>query len=336
MIRLLLTTGAAASLFAFVPASAQEEGQPLPELRIPAPVPMQVQNEAPEADSEAADDFEPYDDEFDMSEMDDELVGEMAGLAMLGALFDAPELTAEQEARLPAAMQAVQTAFPDGVYKQLLDTMMGSEGMFGGLLGEVVGSAMSPGDLADALGRDELAMESLSQEERIRLTELLDPDYEERTQKTMDSVFDTIGDAMSSMEPALREGYAKAYATRFTQEQLTEINAFLATDTGAYFASQSILMSADPHVMQATMQALPTMMGALPELMIGLEGAVADLPEQKTYDALTVTERAEIAEMLGIELSQLEADMRRAENPPAISTMSLDEDEEELVDEDDI
>jgi hypothetical protein len=81
------------------------------------------------------------------------------------------------------------------------------------------------------------------------------------------------------MEPKLREGLARSMARRFDEKQLSDLNAFLATDSGKAFGSQSMAMWIDPDVMRAVMGSVPEMMHAMPEAMKRLEAETARLPK---------------------------------------------------------
>lgn len=67
-------------------------------------------------------------------------------------------------------------------------------------------------------------------------------------------------------EPKFREGMARTLARKFDARQLAEIQAFLATPTGAAYGRQMVGMWFDPEIMRATFQAFPDIMALMPEL----------------------------------------------------------------------
>jgi hypothetical protein len=67
-------------------------------------------------------------------------------------------------------------------------------------------------------------------------------------------------------EPRLREGMARALARRFDARQLGEIQAFLATPTGAAYGREMVGLWFEPDVMRGTVEALPEMMRLMPEV----------------------------------------------------------------------
>jgi hypothetical protein len=74
-------------------------------------------------------------------------------------------------------------------------------------------------------------------------------------------------------------------ARRFDEKQLADLNAFLATDSGKAFGSQSMAMYVDPDVMRAMIGSFPEMMKAMPDAMKRVEAATAHLPKPKTDKA---------------------------------------------------
>src|SRR3546814_2282127 len=74
-------------------------------------------------------------------------------------------------------------------------------------------------------------------------------------------ISDWSSDVCSSdlLEPPMREGMAKAYARKFTADQLGELNGFFATPTGQAYASEWMAAQADPEVMLAVAKAVPPM-----------------------------------------------------------------------------
>ncbi len=104
---------------------------------------------------------------------------------LLGASLEAPELTPEQEARIPAARVLVEAIYPVGsfsamfnqVYDDILKAMMVDE----------LGGSMSSTELAASLGADEEGLEQLDMDQRKRLTELVDPAYPDRTRLVVES-----------------------------------------------------------------------------------------------------------------------------------------------------
>ena len=78
---------------------------------------------------------------------------------------------------------------------------------------------------------------------------------------------------------ALRHGVYMA--RRFDEKQLTDLNAFLATDSGRAFGKESMAMWVDADVMRSMMSSVPDILKAMPAAMQRLEAETAHLPKPK-------------------------------------------------------
>lgn len=231
----------------------------------------------------------------------DGAMDEAAVLAMMSGLFQAEPLTAEQEARLPAATAIVATMMPEGFY--------------GELMGDVMEKTMRPMMamfsepdflLASRLTLDEAALAELSDAEKQELLTMLDPAWDRRADTMVDALISNMGGAFAAVEPPVRAGLAKAYAVRFDEAQLADISAFFATPTGGEFARQSMALFADPQVMGATMEAMPEMIGSFTEMETAMEAALESLPAERDYADLSMAQRARMADLLGVEPDALD------------------------------
>lgn len=225
---------------------------------------------------------------------------------MMGGLFQAEPLTEEQEALLPLAEDVVAKLLPDGFYAEIMEDMMGSTmrpflSMFSGPSFVVMSSVSLDNGLPE-----------LSEVEMAELAGVLDPEYATRGDAIVAAMTDGMGDMLAVMEGPMREGMAKYYVTRFTGPQLGEINAFFETPTGALFARESMAMAADPQFMSSIMGSMPEMMDQMGDFETRMEGAMENIPDAKTFDALTADERTRAAALLGISVPELRAAMERA------------------------
>jgi hypothetical protein len=101
------------------------------------------------------------------------------------------------------------------------------------------------------------------------------------------------------LEPDLRAGLAEAYASQYSTEQLSEIDRFFATPTGAIFAGKSTLIMMDPAMMTRMQAMMPKIMDAMPAMIQKVTTANAALPKARDYKSLTKAERAQLAALLG-------------------------------------
>ena len=112
-----------------------------------------------------------------------------------------------------------------------------------------------------------------------------DPYFEERMRIGQRVVIEELGKVAAIIEPRLRDGLARSMARRFDEKQLADINAFLATDSGRAYGSQSMAMWIDPDVMRAMMKSLPEIMTAMPAAMKRLETETAHCPSPRKIPA---------------------------------------------------
>ncbi|MEE4201110.1 DUF2059 domain-containing protein [Erythrobacter sp.] len=229
-------------------------------------------------------------------------MGEVMGA--LSGLFQAEPLSAEEEARLPAATALVTTMMPAGFYAEMMTEMM--DGMLGPMMGMMSGETGASLVIGTRLAGSEIDMDALSAEEKLELATLLDPAFAERGSAMQTILRDIMSEAAVIVEPLFRDGLAKAYAVRFDTGQLADIATFFATPTGQVYAQENMKLMADPQVMSASMQALPAMLGQLGNMEGRMIEIMADLPAEKSYVDLTAAERARISELTGIASGELE------------------------------
>ena len=189
--------------------------------------------------------------------------------AQLVAVFDKlfPAQPDPLPQRLALSRVTVQAIFPDGTYARLMDGVMDS------FVDRIMD--LSEADFG-AKGKDGKppSKETLRQQE---LKE--DPHFEERMRITERVFTEELAKLARIFEPKLREGLARSMARRFDERQLTDINGFLATDSGRAFGSQSMAMWVDPDVLRAMISSFPDMIEAMPGGMKRLETETAHLPK---------------------------------------------------------
>lgn len=168
-----------------------------------------------------------------------------------------------EPARLALARNAAMSMFPKGTYASGINNFM--EGMVDRVLN------MSEADLAaldpspTALKKGEKPKVPSTLPLRAELSKK-DPMFDAKVAagkafaKTM---FTKLGDVA---EPKFREGMARSLARKFDAKQLGEIQAFLATPTGAAYGQQMVGMWFDPAVMRGSIEALPEMMALVPDM----------------------------------------------------------------------
>ncbi|HEY0029025.1 MAG TPA: DUF2059 domain-containing protein [Allosphingosinicella sp.] len=105
-----------------------------------------------------------------------------------------------------------------------------------------------------------------------------DPHFVERMTITRGVMMQEMIAIMSVYEPGLRAALAKAYARRFTVDQLTDIQRFFASPSGRAFAVESLTLAADRDFAEAMSSYAPDLIKKLPTIMEKVKAATAHLP----------------------------------------------------------
>ncbi len=229
----------------------------------------------------------------------------MAGMSeMFAGLFTKEPLTPEQEARLPAAQQLVAKIIPEGTMGEMMDKIMG--GALGSMLTGTTNVATTA--LARHIGSEAFGSD-LTEEEAGELASLFDPAWKERQEAEAGLFPAMMKDVMALIEPSMRKAMSELYAIRFTSGELAQIDAFFSTGTGAKYARESFLMASDPRIMASSMEAMPALMGSIGDMEKRMAESVADLPAVRSFADLSPEERAKVAEMTGLTVEEIEANL---------------------------
>ena len=206
--------------------------------------------------------------------------GDDFDLAKMMAMFDKvfPAQPDPAPGRLALAQATAGGMFPNGTYAGLFDDMM--NGMVDRIL------AIDPAEFAAKGAKPKAGTPATLREEITKG----DPHFEERMRIMRRVVGEEVVKVSALLEPKLREGLARSIARRFDEKQLTEINAFLATDSGRAFAGQTMRLWVDPDVMRSMMQTMPHMIAAMPGAMMRLEAETKHLPKPKKKEAAETKE----------------------------------------------
>lgn len=228
-----------------------------------------------------------------------------AAMAALTDMFKAEPLTAEQQARLPAAKALMMQIMPPGTMAQMYRSM------FKRIMDPIMKMAESDPatDVAKNLGQDPGKLE-LTDEQAKQAAAILDPGAASRNAAMMESVQSAMTKAMAAMEPDMREGMAEAYAVNFNSKELSDIAAFFATPSGMTYARRSFSLASDPHVLSATMKSMPKLMAELGPMQF--DKVEADLPQPRNYTDLSTEQRSELGRLTGLSQAQIKAGMAKA------------------------
>lgn len=233
--------------------------------------------------------------------------GELDGLTALFDMFEAKPLTPEQEARMPAAIRLVDQAFPAGTYRKMMETSLDPMTK---MLNESF-LEYPKAEIAEMAGLDLVDVEALDERALSEIMAILDPAFEERGRLSNTVMSEMMIEVAEAIEPAYRQGLARAYAVRFSESELADIAMFFATPTGRKYAPESVLLYSDPQVMSVMGEAMPAFIERIPTLAKDLETRVAHLPAPRKVTTLTGKERERLASLLKVrpqDLRDIETD----------------------------
>ncbi len=219
---------------------------------------------------------------------------------LFSKIFDTKNLPPIEPARLTLAQQTTAKVMPDGVYGKMMNDMM--DKFTAGIFNQEGGMS----DLEISLTTGVEAPEGgLDEAKRKAITDILDPNHAKRTEVIQSSLSPMINKIAAVVEKPMREGLTRAYARKFTAAQLTELNAFLSTPTGTLFGTESILLQADPEVMQAVFKALPKMVDDLTDPATEIDKKMSEIPPTRSLSDLTAKEKDSVAKLLGTTADKL-------------------------------
>ena len=241
---------------------------------------------------------------------------------MFGDIFGAANpLSPEEEARVPMAKSVVLKLFPEGTYAKMMNETM--KPMMEGMMGSIASSPSLM--LLELTGMSPAQLEQVDDANLQQALSILDPSSAERNAEIADVTLSLISDVMEKVEPSYRAGLTRAYAVRFTQEELADLNAYFATSVGKKYAAESFLIYSDPQVMASMNDMVPAMMEMMPAMMGTITQITEKYPSGRTFSALSPEEQDQLAILLGTTLEDLAA------NEPVGEATSDDDAEAEWV-----
>ena len=243
---MLITALAAALLATAAPTAAASEARSAPRAKTEQPAKNELQKKA---------------DDFDPAQL----------FAMFDKLFPAqPDPPPE---RLALSKVAVQGLFPNGSYARMMD------GMIAGLADRMLN--MSAADF-EKKGKDGKPPSTLTLRQTLAKD---DPAFEERYKIIAQVLGEEMVKIGAIIEPRMRDGLARSMAHRFDEKQLTDLNSFLATDSGRAFGQQSLAMWFDADVVRGMFASFPELITVLPGVIARIEAETAHLPKPKKTEA---------------------------------------------------
>ncbi len=191
--------------------------------------------------------------------------------------------------RLKLAEQTVAKLIPPGTYAKIMKDMMDT--MAGGIVDQMMGmdASVIAGMAGEEAGSD--TAEAVKGKTMADLAAEKDPAFKERMDITMKVMFSEMGTLMSEMEPVVRTALSSIYARKYSAKELTDMNNFFGTPSGATFASNFMGSFTDKEMIDASFGMMPKMMEAMPAIMKKVEAATAHLPPlPKSEDEIAVAD----------------------------------------------
>jgi hypothetical protein len=194
----------------------------------------------------------------------------MKFLSMFDKIFPAgPE---PEPQRLALSRTATKALLADGTYVRAMDDVMG------GIVDRMLDIDLAQFGEADKKGKNDLG----TMRDSIRKD---DPHFDQRMGIVRKIAAEEMAKLSIYIEPKLREGLARSLARRLDARQLTDLNAFLATDSGRAFGRETMTMWIDADVMRSMVMSTPDILMALPGAMKRIEESTAHLPKPKKKKA---------------------------------------------------
>lgn len=229
----------------------------------------------------------------------------------IGLMMMAPAALAEQPGtsdvvaidadRLATAEKTIDHIFPNGTYSRMMAATMDSTM---DIVMDSIGN-IPLRDLAAIGGLSKSKLEKLGPGTITEIMAIYDPHYQERMERMMKSMSTEMSQLIAMFEPGMRKGLQRAYAKRFTVQQLEEMNMFFSTPTGKAYAAESLMMFVDPEVVSQMQAFMPEMMKQMPDIVAKLKKTTSDLPPSRKFRDLNKEERKKLADLLGISEDEL-------------------------------
>jgi hypothetical protein len=223
--------------------------------------------------------------------------------SLLGALFKAEPLTPEQEALLPIATEMADHIMPEGSFRSaMVDSI---EPMMAMMVGETTSDPRLR--LAEISGVEADDLERLSDEDAQEAFDIFDPQFSARSERTTKALTGMMTRLLEEVEPAYREGLARALTRRFDESEMRALLAFFQTPLGTKFAAQSFLVQYDPQLMGVVEAMGPAAIKLIPELTEEFVAIEAELGGSRDFAHLSAAERSRAARLIGKSVRELDA-----------------------------
>jgi len=241
-------------------------------------------------------------------------------IALIEQMFGTDDLPPIEPARLALAEQTTAALVPSGSLEALMDNLYGK--MFKTIMDQADGASDLMLSIKTGVDSDKIA--ELDKDTKTAIADLFDPHRKEREEQITRVVKPLISEALADLEPPMRAGMAKAYARKFSAEQLGELNAFFATPTGRAYTQEWMAAQADPEVVLAMAKAIPPMVLKFIDRAPEISKDFEDLPKERALADLSDAEMKTLAKMMKVDVKTLE-DNRAMWNETALDDEPSDD-----------
>lgn len=199
--------------------------------------------------------------------------------------------------QLARGRQLAMQLLPDGSYRQIMAATF--EDMLGPMMASFDQIPLAL--IAQFAGIPE---DQFSPPDDATLNEIMlivDPYYKDRQEAIFSRVAALGIELSDEIEPAIREGLARAYSRRFSAQELDDISAFLSTDTGSKFGAEILAAYSSKEVIDATLNLMPKFIDRFTTEFSDPEALMADLPPQRSVEDLSEEQLQRLNTLLGID-----------------------------------
>jgi hypothetical protein len=235
-------------------------------------------------------------------------------VAMIEKIFDTSALPAIEPARLTLAETTTTALVPPGSLERMIDNLYGK--VFATFMKEFSGPSDTMIAIKTGLESDQIT--ALDEKSKQAIADLFDPHRKEREDQVTKVMKPLISEALVDIERPMQGGMAKAYARKFSADQLTELNAFFATPTGRAYAHDWMAMQADPEVMLAVVRAMPSMVNKFIDRAPQIEADMRNLPKERALADLSEAELKTLAKLTKVSVKVLKENRDMWDSPVEI------------------
>ena len=237
---------------------------------------------------------------------------------IIDKIFGNVDDTPVDPARLVLADKTVAALMPAGAYSEAMNELF--DRIARPIFNEI--PAVTSSGIWAATGVE--VEGEIAPEKAKAIAAIIDPTAEQRYDTVLAFGKKAMAKVAEIIEPPYRNGMARAYARKFTGDQLTEMNLFFASPAGTAFASNQMKLQMDPEVLYALFKAMPDMMEKFQTMGKDFEAEAKQLDKKPEFKVsqLSKAKQQELAKLLGVSVKELNA---KAAEMEAVTPVDYDD-----------